>query len=75
MWQYKYHNTYLKSCKRDLERQEAIDEIVSLEPDTTEDSEVEPPTTEEESDEVIYPDREELEQYTQKYANTKPKGF
>ncbi len=31
--------------------------------------------SEEESDEVIYPDRDELEQYTQDYANTKPKGF
>ena len=31
--------------------------------------------TEEESDEVIHPDRDELEQYTQNYANTKPKGF
>ena len=31
--------------------------------------------SEEESDEVIHPDRDELEQYTQDYANTKPKGF
>jgi len=30
---------------------------------------------EEESEEVIHPDRDELEQYTQDYANTKPKGF
>ena len=30
---------------------------------------------EEESDEVIYPNRDELEQYTQDYANSKPKGF
>ena len=30
---------------------------------------------EEESDELIHPDRDELEQYTQDYANTKPKGF
>jgi hypothetical protein len=27
------------------------------------------------SDEVIHPERDELEQYTQDYANTKPKGF
>ena len=31
--------------------------------------------SEEESDEVIHPERDELEQYTQDYANTKPKGF
>ena len=31
--------------------------------------------SEEESEEVIHPDRDELEQYTQDYANTKPKGF
>ena len=30
---------------------------------------------EEESDEVIHSDRDELERYTQDYANTKPKGF
>ena len=30
---------------------------------------------EEESDEVTHPERDELEQYTQSYANTKPKGF
>ena len=29
----------------------------------------------EESDEIIHPDRVELEEYTQEYANTKPKGF
>jgi hypothetical protein len=27
------------------------------------------------SDEVVHPERDELEQYTQDYANTKPKGF
>lgn len=27
------------------------------------------------SNEVIHPERDELEQYTQDYANTKPKGF
>jgi hypothetical protein len=31
--------------------------------------------TDEESDELIYPDRNELQEYTQEYANTKPKGF
>ena len=31
--------------------------------------------SEEESDEMIHPEREELEEYTQNYANTKPKGF
>ena len=31
--------------------------------------------SEEESDGIIHPDRDELEQYTQDYANTKPKGF
>jgi|TARA_B110000495_G_C22414587_1_gene263161 hypothetical protein len=31
--------------------------------------------SEDESDELTYPDRDELEQYTQDYANTKPKGF
>ena len=31
--------------------------------------------SEEDSDEVIHPERDELEQYTQDYANTKPKGF
>jgi hypothetical protein len=31
--------------------------------------------SEDEPDEVTYPDRDELEQYTQDYANTKPKGF
>ena len=31
--------------------------------------------SEEESDEVIHPGKDELEQYTQDYANTKPKGF
>ena len=31
--------------------------------------------SEEESDEVIHPDKDELEKYTQDYANTKPKGF
>ena len=31
--------------------------------------------SEEESDEVIHPNRDELEEYTQNYANTKPKGF
>ena len=30
---------------------------------------------EDESDEIMYPDPNELEEYTQKYANTKPKGF
>tara|TARA_B110000438_G_scaffold246419_1_gene247981 strand:- start:653 stop:910 length:258 start_codon:yes stop_codon:yes gene_type:complete len=30
---------------------------------------------EEESDEIIYPDRDQLKKYTQDYANTKPKGF
>ena len=30
---------------------------------------------EEGSDEVIHPERDELEKYTQDYANTKPKGF
>ena len=29
----------------------------------------------EESDEVIHPEEDELKQYTQDYANTKPKGF
>ena len=31
--------------------------------------------SEEELDEVIHPDRDELEKYTQDYTNTKPKGF
>ena len=31
--------------------------------------------SEEDSDEVVYPDRDELAQYTQDYANSKPKGF
>lgn len=31
--------------------------------------------TDEESDELFQPDRNELEKYTQEYANTKPKGF
>ena len=31
--------------------------------------------SEEYSDEVVYPDRDELAQYTQDYANSKPKGF
>ena len=31
--------------------------------------------SDEESDEVIHPERDELEKYTQDYANTKPKGF
>ena len=31
--------------------------------------------SEEDTDEVIHPERDELEQYTQDYANTKPKGF
>ena len=31
--------------------------------------------SEEESNERIHPDRDELEKYTQDYANTKPKGF
>lgn len=31
--------------------------------------------TDEEADELIYPDRNELQEYTQEYANTKPKGF
>jgi len=31
--------------------------------------------SEEDSDEIIHPERDELEQYTQDYANTKPKGF
>ena len=31
--------------------------------------------TDEESDELIYPDRNELQEYTQEYANTKPRGF
>jgi hypothetical protein len=31
--------------------------------------------SEEGSDEMIHPEREELEEYTQNYANTKPKGF
>ena len=31
--------------------------------------------SEEESEEVINPKRDELEQYTQDYANTKPKGY
>ena len=31
--------------------------------------------SEEESDKAIHPDRNELEQYTQNYANSKPKGF
>ena len=29
----------------------------------------------EESNEKIHPERDELEKYTQDYANTKPKGF
>ena len=31
--------------------------------------------SEEDSDEVVYPDQDELAQYTQDYANSKPKGF
>ena len=31
--------------------------------------------SEEDSDEAVYPDRDELAQYTQDYANSKPKGF
>ncbi len=31
--------------------------------------------TDEDSDEVVHLERDELEQYTQDYANTKPKGF
>ena len=31
--------------------------------------------SDEESDEVIHPERDELEKYTKDYANTKPKGF
>jgi len=31
--------------------------------------------SEEELDEAIHPDRDELEEYTQDYTNTKPKGF
>ena len=31
--------------------------------------------SDEDSDEVVNPERDELEQYTQDYANTKPKGF
>ena len=31
--------------------------------------------TDEESDELFRPDRNELEKYTKEYANTKPKGF
>ena len=31
--------------------------------------------SEEDSDEIIHPERDESEQYTQDYANTKPKGF
>ena len=31
--------------------------------------------SDEDSDEVVHPERDELEQYTQDYANTKPKGF
>ena len=31
--------------------------------------------SDEESDEVVHLERDELEQYTQNYANTKPKGF
>ncbi|MBT5956820.1 MAG: hypothetical protein HOG97_08700 [Candidatus Marinimicrobia bacterium] len=31
--------------------------------------------SEEYSDEVVYPDRDELAKYTQDYANSKPKGF
>ncbi|MBT7377220.1 MAG: hypothetical protein HN820_03580 [Candidatus Marinimicrobia bacterium] len=31
--------------------------------------------SEEDSDEVVYPDRDELAKYTQDYANSKPKGF
>jgi len=31
--------------------------------------------SDEDSDEVAHPERDELEQYTQDYANTKPKGF
>ena len=31
--------------------------------------------SDEESDEVVHLERDELEQYTQDYANTKPKGF
>ena len=31
--------------------------------------------SEEDSDEVVYPDRDELAHYTQDYANSKPKGF
>ena len=31
--------------------------------------------SDEDSNEVVHPERDELEQYTQDYANTKPKGF
>jgi len=31
--------------------------------------------TDEESDQVIHPEQDELEQFTHDYANTKPKGF
>ncbi len=31
--------------------------------------------SDEDSDEVVHSERDELEQYTQDYANTKPKGF
>jgi len=31
--------------------------------------------SDEESDKVIHPEPDELEKYTQDYANTKPKGF
>ncbi len=31
--------------------------------------------SDEDSDEVVHPERDELEQYTQDYAYTKPKGF
>ena len=31
--------------------------------------------SDEDSDEVVRPERDELDQYTQDYANTKPKGF
>ena len=31
--------------------------------------------SDEESDEVIHPKRDELDKYTLNYANTKPKGF
>lgn len=31
--------------------------------------------SDEESDQVLHPDKDELEQFTRDYANTKPKGF